>query len=93
MSYNGYHFGPYGIETNETYDDVPAQIGKIVIATILLIAFVFVCYWVITTLNGYICKANADQMGFECDYSIITGCKIKLDNGHYINIDKYRGLD
>ena len=41
--------------------------------------------------NKLICHSNAAQMGFECNYDVITGCKIKLENGHYINIDKYRG--
>lgn len=62
-----------------------------------IVAGIFLCLAIICgciffyTLNVMICKEKATQMGFECSYSVIAGCQIKLDNGHYMPIDNYRG--
>lgn len=88
MSYNGCHKNEWGrIVPDDTDDGIFGRIGLYIVAAFVL----FVVFAGFYASSMWYCEANARQMGFECNYSIITGCKIKLENGHYVDIDKYRG--
>lgn len=90
MSYNGCHKTEWG---NIVADDVglSAETSGFFLAVFLCIVFAVVFIGGAYALSNFECKENAKQMGFDFNFSLVTGCKIKLENGHYIDIDKYRG--
>lgn len=93
MGYKGYKKDTYGnivVDNGEMSDSFGVGLGMCGM-TFICLALGILCFIGYYYICGFQCRANADKMGFECDYSIITGCKIKMDDGHYIDIDKYRG--
>lgn len=93
MGYKGYSRDSFGniVVDNGGFDDSVKEGLSLFAVLAIGFAFGILCVMLSVYIKGRICHINAEKMGFDCDYSFLTGCKIRLENGHYVDIDKYRG--
>jgi hypothetical protein len=65
------------------------QIAGIVFSTILFMA---VLLWVLVAVEHIKCDNEWNDSGFQSDYKVFQGCKIKLKDGRWIPAKNYREL-
>lgn len=67
--------------------DIIACVLVMVFAGILLVGGGCITYYF---AEGHSCRAKAELYQRETHFDFFTGCFIRLDDGTYIEIDKYR---
>jgi hypothetical protein len=57
--------------------------GGTVLATIIILFILFLCFYIPITLDSLSCKSIVEKMGLAYDYKVFTGCMVNYHSQWY----------
>ena len=57
-----------------------------------ILTIIAICVFVLIVSQSYVCTAKAEKQGYECEWSLLEGCMVKVE-GKWVDYDKWRIME